>query len=139
MLVRVEKNSASLGSTDPSLAAVQCGVIKFNFRIPLFYLSLFVLLSESCKHKHNSGKSSLQNWIARNFDMRNEIIKWNPAFFGRALHWLWSIYSYFGIVWKQNIMNKLNLLKVQTFRNVCHSDFSISPLLLWIGSSLNYR
>lgn len=88
MLVREEKNSASLGSSDPSLAAVQCGVIKFNFRIPLFYLSLFVLLSESCKHKHNSGKSSLDSFqnrifrIARNFDMRNEIIKWNPAFFG---------------------------------------------------------
>lgn len=92
MLVREEKNSASLGSSDPSLAAVQCGVIKFNFRIPLFYLSLFVLLSESCKHKHNSGKSSLDSFqnrifrIARNFDMRNEIIKWNPAFFWRALH-----------------------------------------------------
>ena len=28
---------------------------------------------------------------------------------------LWSIYSYFGIVWKQNIMNKLNLLKVKFF------------------------
>ena len=41
--------------------------------------------------------------------MRNEIIKWNPAFFGGH----WSIYSYFGIVWKQNIMNKFNLLKVK--------------------------
>ena len=111
---------------------MQCEVIKFNFRIPLFYLSLQVLLWES--FKHNLGKLS-ENPPTTRCAMK----LWNGIqFFLRALR---SIYSYFGIVWNQNTMNKLNPYSNRSisWHFVFWLQFSVKSREQVEGSDVNYQ
>ena len=69
--------------------------------------------------------------------MRNEIMKWNPVF----LRTLRSIYSYFGIVWNQNTMNKLNPYSNRSisWHFVFWLQFSVKSREQVEGSDVNYQ